>query len=436
MPLKKKRAPSIKRDSYVLRCFGCKASYPIDDYGKFYRCNRCSNLLEVKRVDKVRKSSGKALKLGVWKYLDLIPLWSERNIVSLSEGGTNLVECKNLEKLFGLNHLYVKFEGQNPTASFKDRGMTVGISKAVELGFKKVMCASTGNTSASLAAYSARANLHCMVLIPKGKIAMGKIAQALAYGAEILQVDGNFDDSLRVASELCETNHEILLLNSLNPFRIEGQKTTSFEIVEQLSGRVPDYVILPVGNGGNITSVWKGFTEIFEDGLEEIVGPHKGRKLPKIFGIQAEGAAPIARAFMERRFDSIVPVLNPHTEASAINIGSPVSWMKALAAIRDSKGGADIVSDDEIFLAQKLLASKEGLFVEPASATPIAYLTKICRTGEPSDEYHKMKDATIICIATGNGLKDPNALLKQISPESLKTIPADARSLETVLTTQ
>ncbi len=422
-----------KEDSYVLRCFGCKETYPIDDYGKFYRCKACGNLLEVKRTGRISKVKKRTARLGVWKYLDLIPLWNERNIVSLSEGGTNLIECRNLAKLFGLKSLFVKFEGQNPTASFKDRGMTVGISKAVELGFKKVMCASTGNTSASLAAYSARANLHCVVLVPKGKIAMGKIAQAIAYGAEILQVDGNFDDSLRVASEICETNHEILLLNSLNPFRIEGQKTTSFEIVEQLSGRVPDYVVLPVGNGGNITSVWKGFSEIFENGLQNIVGRHRGSTPPKIIGVQAEGAAPIARAFKEGRFDSIDPVLNPHTEASAINIGSPVSWMKALAAIHDSHGSADYVSDDEIFKAQKLLASKEGLFVEPASATPIAYLTKIARMRGLSDEYDKMKNSTIVCIATGNGLKDPNALLKDLSPESLKTIPADAKSLESVL---
>ncbi len=422
-----------KKDGYALRCFACKETYAIDDYGKFYRCKACGNLLEVKRTGGLKKTRDAGSRLGVWKYLDLIPLWNEKNIISLSEGGTNLVECKNLANLLGLKSLYVKFEGQNPTGSFKDRGMTVGISKAVELGFNTVMCASTGNTSASLAAYSARANLHCIVLVPKGKIAMGKIAQAIAYGAEIIQVDGNFDDSLRVASEICESNHEILLLNSLNPFRIEGQKTTSFELVEQLSGRIPDYVVLPVGNGGNITSIWKGFSEILENGLEDIVGPHRGSKAPRIIGVQAEGAAPIARAFMAGRFDSIHPVMNPHTEASAINIGSPVSWMKALAAIRDSRGSADYVSDEEIFTAQKLLASKEGLFVEPASATPIAYLSKIARIGERSNEYERIKTSTVVCITTGNGLKDPNALLKDVSPASLRTIPADAKSLETVL---
>ncbi|MGI0085985.1 MAG: threonine synthase, partial [Nitrososphaerales archaeon] len=374
------RAPKKKRiirrhkkeDGFVLRCFGCKETYAIDDYGKFYRCKACGNLLEVKRTRRIPKAKKVMTRIGVWKYLDLIPLWNEKNIVSLSEGGTNLVECRNLASLFGLKSLFVKFEGQNPTGSFKDRGMTVGISKAVELGFNSVICASTGNTSASLAAYSARANLRCIVLIPKGRVALGKLTQAVAYGAEILQVDGNFDDSLRVASEICETNHEILLLNSLNPYRIEGQKTASFEVVEQLSGHLPDYVILPVGNGGNITSIWKGFSEILEDGLEDIVGPHRGSTPPKIIGIQAEGAAPIARAFKQGRFDSIDPVSNPHTEASAINIGSPVSWMKALAAIHDSHGAADYVSDEEIFKAQKLLASREGLFVEPASATPIA----------------------------------------------------------------
>lgn len=422
-----------KKDKYVLRCFGCKETYDIDGYGKFYKCSKCGNLLEVRRVSNGVNLKNAAKHRGVWKYLDLIPLWDERNIVSLSEGDTNLVECKNLEKLFGIRSLHVKFEGLNPTGSFKDRGMTVGVSKAVELGYKSAMCASTGNTSASLAAYSARAGIKCIVLVPKGKIAMGKIAQAIAYGAEIFQVDGNFDDSLRVASEICEHDEKILLLNSLNPFRIEGQKTVSFEIVEQLGGSIPDYVILPVGNGGNISAAWKGFEEIFEDGLQSIVGNHVGSVPPKMIAVQAEGAAPIARAFKEGKKDSIDPISNPYTEASAINIGSPVSWMKALGAIYDSGGRADYVTDDEIFEAQKLLASKEGLFVEPASATPIAYLAKLAKLGVSSNEYDQMKNATVVCICTGNGLKDPNALLKGITPDQLQTISANAKSLEKVL---
>ncbi|MDG6924085.1 MAG: threonine synthase, partial [Nitrososphaerota archaeon] len=255
-------------------------------------------------------------------------------------------------------------------------------------------------------------------------------AQTIAYGAEIFQVDGNFDDCLRVASDICERDDKILLLNSLNPFRIEGQKTVSFEIVEQLGGEIPDYVVLPVGNGGNISAAWKGFDEIFEDELVPVVGSHVGTKPPKMIAVQAEGAAPIARAFKSGRKDSIDPISNPHTDASAINIGSPVSWMKALGAIYDSGGLADFVSDEEIFEAQKLLASKEGLFVEPASATPIAYLAKLAKFRRSSDEYEQMKDAKIVCICTGNGLKDPNALLKGINPDQIQTISASAKTLE------
>jgi threonine synthase len=405
----------------------------VDNYGKFYKCTKCGNLLEVRRVSSisnkpVQTTSG---RVGVWKYFDLIPLWSEKNIVSLSEGGTALLECRNLAEIFGLRSLFVKFEGLNPSGSFKDRGMTVGVSKAVELNYKNAMCASTGNTSASLAAYTAKAGMKCIVLVPKGKIAMGKMAQAIAYGAEIYQVDGNFDDSLRVASEICERDTKTLLLNSLNPFRIEGQKTVSFEIVEQLKGKVPDYVVLPVGNGGNITAAWKGFSEIFENGLMGIIGNHDGKNPPKMIGVQAEGAAPIARAFKTGAKDSIEIVSNPHTEASAINIGSPVSWMKALAAIYDSNGLADLVSDEEIFAAQKLIASKEGLFVEPASATPLAYLARIAR--EKSEQFQQMKNSMIVCICTGNGLKDPNAVLKGISFEKLPTISAEAKSLERIM---
>lgn len=355
----------------------------------------------------------------------MIPLWEEKNIVSLSEGWTNLVECRKLADVLGLKSLYVKFEGLNPTGSFKDRGMTVGVSKAVEQGYRSTMCASTGNTSASLSAYSSRAGMKCIVLVPKNKIALGKIAQAIAYGAEIYQVEGNFDDSLKIARELCEKDVKILLLNSLNPFRIEGQKTLAFEIVEQL-GEAPDHVVLPVGNGGNISATWKGFKELYEDGaLQE-------KDLPRMLAVQAEGSAPIARAYKHGSRDSIDPVKDPHTEASAINIGSPVSWLKALDAIYDSNGNADFVSDEEIFSAQKLLASKEGLFVEPASAAPIAYLEKLARGGR-SDEYDRVKDTIMVSICTGNGLKDPNALLRGVTPEQLQTISADAKSLQKVL---
>ena len=420
-----------KKEHFELRCFSCKQTYSIDEYGKFYYCAKCGNLLEIKRISNYQ-SDTKQKRHGVWKYIDLIPLWDDKNIVSLSEGWTNLVECRNVAGIIGLRSLYVKFEGLNPTGSFKDRGMTVGVSKAVEQNYKSTMCASNGNTSASLGAYSSRAKIRCIVLIPKGKIALGKVAQAIAYGAEIYQVDGNFDDALKIAGDICEKDSEILLLNSLNPFRIEGQKTVAFEIVEQLGGLVPDQVVLPVGNGGNISATWKGFNELYEDGID-IVGTHSDKVLPRMTAVQAEGSAPIAMAFKAGKRDSIDPVINPHTDASAINIGSPVSWMKALAAIYDSGGSADFVSDHEIFAAQKLLASKEGLFVEPASAAPIAYLMKIARAGK-SDEYERMKNSTVVSICTGNGLKDPNALMKGVSPDQMKTISADAKSLRAILT--
>jgi threonine synthase len=433
-----------KKGIFVLRCFSCGEVYEIDDYGKFYYCKRCGDLLEIKlnptdnpRLENLnRKPTGLASTSrprGVWKYFEVIPVWKETNIVSLQEGGTILLDCRRLAETLGLKSLFVKFDGQNPTGSFKDRGMTVGVSKAKEVGFKRVICASTGNTSASLAAYSARSNLACTVLIPKGKIALGKIAQAIAYGANVVQVEGNFDDCLKMAREISEQSNEILLLNSLNPFRIEGQKTAAFEITEQL-GFVPDNVILPVGNGGNISSIWKGFNEIAEFAFIEGVEKEEQRKLPRMTGIQAAGAAPIARAFHSRQ-KTIVQVGDPHTEASAINIGSPVSWSKALRAIYDSAGAADFVSDEEIFNAQSLLASKEGLFVEPASAVPVAYLAKISKkdSSVSHEQFELVKDSTIVCVATGNGLKDPDAIMKNSLTSKLKLVKADSKSLEKVL---
>lgn len=359
-----------------------------------------------------------------------MPLWNPENIVSMQEGGTPLVRCGNIAAMLGLTALYVKFEGLNPTGSFKDRGMTMGVSKAKELGFKRVICASTGNTSASLAAYSAKSGLECTVLVPKGKIALGKVAQALAYGARMVQLDGNFDDCLRVATEYCERDREALLLNSLNPFRIEGQKTTAFEIVEEL-GAPPGSVLLPMGNGGNIASIWKGFKEVGEFFLNE-----KGKRLPQMVGVQAEGAAPIVRAFLSGA-KSIIPIEDPNTAATAINIGSPVNWARALGALDDSRGFADYVSDDEILAAQKLLASKDGLFVEPASAAPIACLAKISKgTDSPSRErFDELRTSTVVCIATGNGLKDPDAVIKNFAKKDSEPtqVSPDVESFQRVL---
>lgn len=421
-----------KKSQFILQCFSCKTQYNIDDYGKFYRCAKCGNLLEVKLIGAAQNPNEPEALPGIWKYFDMLPIWGKENIVSLSEGGTPLLDCRNLARKLGLKSLHVKFEGLNPTGSFKDRGMTVGISKAKELGYRGTLCASTGNTSASLAAYAARAGIRCVVLVPKGKIAMGKMAQAIAYGAQIFQIDGNFDEALSVASEFCERDRTMLLLNSLNPFRIEGQKTVAFEIVEQLGGIVPDVIVLPVGNAGNISAVWKGFQEIFGLDLENLLGAYlAGSRPPRLIGVQADGAAPIAHAFAEGKKDSIDPVMDPHTEASAINIGSPVSWMKSLSAIYGSNGGAYAVSDQEIFQAQRLLASTEGLFVEPASATPIAFLAKA--SAQKSQEYSRLKDAKVVCICTGNGLKDPNALLKSVSPDQIETIPASTIAIEKIL---
>jgi threonine synthase len=438
----------LKRSRFTLSCFVCNSSFPIDTYGSFYYCKKCSGILEI-RVTKLEQHTSRKTEnnkkglpnhfdfsRGVWKYSRLIPVWHKTNVVSMCEGETPLVECSNLAKTLGLKSLFLKFEGLNPTGSFKDRGMTVGVSKAKELGFKRLICASTGNTSASLAAYSARANMKCVVLIPKGKIALGKLAQAVAYGAEIFQVEGNFDDCLRMATEIAEEEGSgILLLNSVNPFRIEGQKTSAFEIADEL-GFIPDNIILPVGNGGNISSLWKGFKEIRQFTFLDSFCEDEQISLPRMIGIQAETASPIAKAFRSNA-KSIVVENTPHTEATAINIGSPVNWAKALGAIYESDGLAAFVSDDEIFEAQKLIASREGLFVEPASATTIAYLRRIFSQSneecESKNEYQRLKDSTIVCIATGNGLKDPNAVMKDLTRDKIKVVNADVRSLEKIL---
>jgi threonine synthase len=273
--------------------------------------------------------------------------------------------------------------------------MTVAISKAKELGKKRVLCASTGNTSASLAAYSARAGMECIVLVPKGKVAGGKLLQVAMHGAKIIQVKGDFDQAFKTALELAERRRDLYLMNSLNPFRLEGQKTLAFEISDQLDSKTPDIVILPVGNGGNISAAWKGFTEFQQLSIT--------KTRPRMIGIQAEKAAPIAKA-VKRREIKIHPVRNPQTIATAIRIGSPVNWPKVLKAIRESKGTAETVTDSEILEAQRDLATLEGIFVEPASAASIAGLKKLraSRRVDPSE--------TIVCVTTGHGLKDPSIL--------------------------
>jgi threonine synthase len=296
------------------------------------------------------------------RYRDFLPIVQATPIITLGEGGTPLVRSTILERELGCGELYFKLEGCNPTGSFKDRGMVLAIAKAVENGSKSVICASTGNTSASAAAYGARFGLSVVVIVPKGKIALGKFAQAIAYGARIITISGNFDQALQIVRSLIE-KHPITMVNSLNPFRIEGQKTAAFEIVDDL-GDAPDYHFIPVGNAGNITAYWKGYTEYYKAG--------KSRNTPKMMGFQAAGAAPIVKGKI---------IDKPRTFATAIRIGNPASWQKAVAARDESGGVIDSVTDDEILNAYKLMASKEGVFGEPGSAASLAGLIKMVKQG-------------------------------------------------------
>jgi threonine synthase len=400
-------------------CIRCGSKYPIDEITYF--CKKCGDLLEIKYdydelARTLRKSEWKKAPLSVWRYKDFMPINDFSKIVSLNEGGTGLHPCPRLGKQLGIRQLYVKNEGENPTGSFKDRGMTVGVTKAMELGVKSVICASTGNTSASLAAYAAKAGLQCTVLIPSGKIAYGKLAQGMIYGAQVIQVRGNFDQALEMVLKLSEKHRSIYLLNSINPFRIEGQKSLAYELCDQLNQEAPGRVIVPVGNAGNISAIWKGFMEYHKLGFI--------KELPRMTGIQAVGAAPIARA-IKSGSDEIVPVGKPETIATAIRIGAPVSWKKAVNAIRDSHGTAETVTDAEILDAQKMLARLEGLFVEPASASSIAGLKKLVENGEID------KDERVVCVTTGHGLKDPDVAV-QVSEKPLE-VDAEMEAIERAL---
>jgi threonine synthase len=341
------------------------------------------------------------------RYRDFLPVTEKTPIITLNEGDTPLIKATNIHQVIPQKvELYFKYEGANPTGSFKDRGMTVAISKAVEDGSKAVICASTGNTSASAAAYSAKANISTVVLIPEGKIAMGKLAQAMIHGAMVIQIDGNFDDALGIVREIV-SKHPIALVNSLNPYRIEGQKTAAFEVCDQL-GRAPDFHALPVGNAGNITAYWKGYREYHDAGRIEA--------LPRMLGFQAEGAAPIVLGR---------PVDRPETVASAIRIGNPASWQKAVRARDESGGVIEAVSDREILEAYRFIASKEGIFCEPASAASLAGVIKLSKKG-----YFKDGD-TIVCTLTGNGLKDPDTALR-VSEEPIR-VRASVSAVEDLL---
>jgi len=357
--------------------------------------------LEVRFELEGRKIPWKRRQLSVWKYRELLPVHRNQPITTLFEGGTGLHHCQRLGKRLSLRKLYVKNEGENPTGSFKDRGMTVAVSKARELGKRRVICASTGNTSASLSAYAARAGMECTVFIPQGKVASGKMLQVLMHAAKIVQVKGNFDQALDVVVRLTEKKKGFYLMNSVNPFRLEGQKTLAFEVVDQLNGRAPDTIVFPVGNGGNSSAAWKGFKEFHE---LDIV-----KDRPRMMGIQAEGAAPIVRAFKQKR-KRIRPVTNPQTVATAIRIGSPVNAPKVLNALNESEGLAEMVKDSEILNAQRELARLEGIFVEPASAASIAGLEKLLQAGQIE------RSDLIVCVTTGHGLKDPSVANSFQSP--------------------
>lgn len=327
-----------------------------------------------------RKKGAHQWRGVIEEYRSRLPVSKKTPVVTLNEGGTPLIYACNISEVLQ-NDVWLKFEGANPTGSFKDRGMTMAISKAAEDGARAVICASTGNTSASAAAYATKAGITPVVLVPQGKIAMGKLAQAIAHGSKLLQVDGNFDDCLTLARELSE-RYPVALVNSVNPFRIEGQKTASFEVVDAL-GFAPDIHALPVGNAGNITAYWKGYLEYEGDGM--------AKSRPAMWGFQAEGAAPIVRG---------EPVKNPETIATAIRIGNPASWQQAIAARDESGGVIDMVSDEEILSAYRLVAAKEGVFVEPSSAAGIAGLIKYKNSGRLP------KGKKIVITVTGNGLKD------------------------------
>ena len=385
---------------YEVECIQCGARYSKADV--IYTCSKCGGLLDIKydysKVDAAKIVNGTGE--GVWRYRELLPFADDIKPVTIQEGNTPLYRCDRLAKALGISDLWVKHEGLNPSGSFKDRGMTIGVTKAVELAVKGVACASTGNTSASLAIFAAKAGFPCYVLLPKGKVALGKIAQAMMHGAQVFSLKGNFDDALRVVRMLCE-EESIYLLNSVNPYRLEGQKTIAFEVAEKLGWEAPDRLILPVGNAGNISAIFKGFQELKTLGITDAV--------PRMTGIQAVGAKPVVNAINDGNAE-ITPAEHPETIASAIRIGNPVNAAKALNAIRSTGGLAESVTDDEITEAQLDLARVEGIGVEPASAASIAGLKKLVEQGAIE------RDERIVCITTGHLLKDQERAIEICEP--------------------
>jgi threonine synthase len=326
-------------------------------------------------------------------YKQYLPVTDKTPMLTLQEGNTPLVHAEKLSEELNLD-VYFKYEGLNPTGSFKDRGMVMAVAKAMEEGSRTIMCASTGNTSAAAAAYAARGNLNCIVLIPNNNIALGKLAQAIIYGAKVIAIEGNFDRALEIVREIT-AKHPITLVNSVNPYRLEGQKTAAFEVADQL-GQAPDYLAIPVGNAGNISAYWKGFKEYKALG--------KLSSLPKMIGFEAEGAMAIVKG---------EPIPNPETVATAIRIGNPASWDLAVNAAKESGGQINYVTDDEILYAYRTIAAKEGIFAEPASAASIAGVMKLNKEG-----YFKGGEK-VVCVLTGHGLKDPNIAIKSVGGDPL-----------------
>ncbi|MDD1769327.1 MAG: threonine synthase [Methanomassiliicoccales archaeon] len=401
--------------SFEVRCWEC-GKVVDDPYSD--SCPDCGGLLDLgndrSELKGLTPYELRRRPIGVWRYAPFLPVREEK-AVTLKEGGTPLYDCRSLGGIVGLKRVWVKYEGANPTGSFKDRGMTVGVTRALELGAKVVGCASTGNTSASLAAYAAKAGLDCAVVLPAGNVAAGKLAQAVFFGAKVIAIDGNFDDALRIVRELAAKRY-LYLLNSINPFRPEGQKTVGFEIIDQLDFQVPDRIVLPVGNAGNIWSVYKALIELADIGWID--------RMPKLVGVQASGSKPIVDAFKAGKSD-FTPVCKPETVATAIRIGNPVSGKKALKAIYDTGGSAVDVSDGEILDAQKILGRAEGIGVEPASAASVAGMIKLVQTGSIG------RDERVVCICTGNVLKDPDIVLKSFG--KIRPVPADFESVKKIV---
>jgi len=396
-----------------LACIKCAKEYGPQEI--IYECE-CGGLLEVRyeflEVDykKLFDSRGNKIRfnnldLGLWKYRELLPV-SEKNIISRMEGATNLYFEKRLSEY---GEVYLKHEGENPTGSFKDRGMTVGVSKAKELGVKTVACASTGNTSAALASYASIAGMKCAVFIPEGKISLGKLAQSIAYGATVLQVHGNFDDAMMLVKESSK-QLGMYLLNSVNPYRLEGQKTIMYETIQQLGWEVPDWVVVPGGNLGNVSAFWKGLLEFRQLGIIE--------KLPKLAVVQAEGSAPFVKSLESGKLE---PEKNPETLATAIRIGNPVNFQRAVKAVKESNGTALSVTDQEIMDA-KAQIDAFGIGCEPASAASVAGLKKLSESGKIK------KGERVVCVLTGNILKDPTSVIDYHSGKMEKIRPTYGNS--------